>query len=84
MKKFHSLVLILLTLLCSVVLSACGDKFKDLKMSFYSVDGEVVEEVNLIIDETNEKSWQRIIVKFEGTNENDIGQVAIVSSPVEL
>ena len=85
MKKFTTFAFIILTLFSCVLFSACGDKYKNLKMSFYFTDGTKVNELVLIKDKNNpEYASKRIGVKFSNIDEEDIGQVVVYSSPVEL
>jgi len=81
MKKFYRLALIVFTLFSSVMFFACGDKYADLEMSFYSADVQVIEEVELLIDKSKpEAASKKIAVKLSGIETEDIGQVLIYSS----
>ncbi|MBQ8615859.1 MAG: hypothetical protein IJ415_04760, partial [Clostridia bacterium] len=84
MKKIYCFALILLSLFSCVVFSACGNKFKDLEMEFYSSTGEVIGEANFIIDKSKTTSSQRIGIEFSGIDKQDIGQVKVYSLPNEL
>ena len=86
MKKFYTLALIIFTLFSCVVFSACRDDYSNLNMSFYSMSGEQISEVNLVIDSSVEQAnaTQRLGVKFEGISESNIGNISIQSSPNEL
>ena len=85
MKKFTTFALIILALFSGVIFSACGDKYKNLKMEFVYTDGTTVEELVLIKDVNNPGlAKKRIGVKFTGVDKDDIGQVVVYSSPSEL
>ena len=85
MKKIYTFALIFITMLSCVIFSACGDKYADLEMSFYSTSGNVVESINLIIDDNNEDFASISVgVRFSGISTSDIGQVEIFSNPSEL
>ena len=84
MKKLFCLGLIVLSLFSCVLFSACGNKYKDLEMTFYSVEGEVIDEISFMLDDTKEKEAQRIGVEFEGIKKKDVGQVKFYSIPNEL
>ena len=61
-------------MLSCVIFSACGDKYADLEMSFYSTSGNVVESINLIIDDNNDDFASISVgVRFSGINTSDIG-----------
>lgn len=85
MKKITTFALIVLALFSGVLFSACGDKYEKLKMSVVYTDGAKIEELVLVKDEEKpELATKRIGVKFSGIEEEDIGQVAVYSSPSEL
>ena len=85
MKKIYSFALLLLTLFSSALFFACGNKYKDLDMSFYSQDGEAISSLNLTLDSNNEnKANAKVCVKFSGIDEEDIGQIVAYSTPNEL
>jgi len=85
MKKITAFALIVLSLFSVVLFSACGDKYKKLKMEILYSSGEAVEELVLIKDgNAPKKSTERIGIKFSGIDEDDIGQVAVYSVPSEL
>lgn len=86
MKKITSFALILITLFSCLFFVACGDKYSKLKMSFYYTNGEAITELVLIKDDYAEikKETERVGVKFEGIDENDIDQILVYSSPIEL
>jgi len=85
MKKITTFALIILSLFSVVLFSACGDKYKKLKMEILYTSGDTVEELVLIKDSNDsKKSTERIGVKFSGIDEGDIGQVAVYSVPGEL
>lgn len=83
MKRLLSFGLIVLALFSCVLFSACGDKYKKLEMTFYSVEGEAVEELSFMLDD-DEDATQRIGVEFDGIKKKDIGQVKFYSIPSEL
>ncbi len=87
MKKFYCFVLALLSLLSCVVFSACGDKFKNLSISFFNEAGEDVFAVEFLID-TNEGGelfpTQKLGIEFEKIDEDDVGQILVYSEPYEL
>ncbi|MBE5741012.1 MAG: hypothetical protein E7351_00540 [Clostridiales bacterium] len=84
MKKFYSFALIIISILSCFIFSACGNKYDDLSMSFYSQDGVAIESVDLVIDDTGEYATTEVGVKFSGVKQQDIGEVSISSSPIEL
>lgn len=84
MKKFYSLALILISLFSCIVFSACGDKYKKLKMDFYSSDGEKLDVVEFVIDSNSLSLSKTIGIEFSHIDEDDIGQVVIYSLPNEL
>lgn len=85
MKKLTTFALIVIALFSGVLFSACGDKYKNLKMKFVYTDGEEIEKVVLFKDSNKpELATERIGVKFSGIDEDDIGQVVVYSSPSEL
>ena len=84
MKKFYSFVLIILSLFSCVLFSACGNKYDDLKMSFYSVDGEVIDCLGFVMDASKDTDVKRVGIKFSGIDVEDIGQVVVYSLPNEL
>ena len=85
MKKLTTFALIILALFSGVLFSACGDKYKNLSMKIVYTDGTVVDELVLIKDDNKpELATSRIGIKFSGIDNEDIGQVAIYSSPSEL
>lgn len=85
MKKIYTFALIFIMMLSCVVFSACGDKYKDLEMSFFSTSGNSVESINLIIDKDNESFASISVgVRFSGIDSSDIGEVEIYSKPYEL
>ncbi len=84
MKKIYNLALILFALLSSVLFSACGDKYGNLKMTI-QINGKATDYVELVIDENSiEKSSATVGIEFSGVNENDIGQVLVSSVSEEL
>lgn len=85
MKKKCTFALIFIMMLSCIIFSACGDKYEDLEMTFYSTSGNRVESVNLIIDDDNaDLQSVRVGVRFSGIDDSDIGEVEIYSSPSEL
>lgn len=72
--------MIVLTLFSCVIFSACGDKYKNLSMSFYSTEGEVISELNFIIDPNFGDATQKVGVKFSGIDKDEIGQVVFYPS----
>lgn len=85
MKKITTFALIILSLFSVVLFSACGDKYKKLKMEILSTSGQAIEELVLIKDSNApKKATERIGIKFSGIDEDDIGQVAVYSIPGEL
>ncbi len=85
MKKIYTFALIFFTFLSCIVFSACGDKYADLQMRFYSASGNAIESINLIIDSNNDELQSTTIgVRFSGIDSSDIGDVKIYSNPSEL
>ena len=85
MKKIYTFALILFSMISCIIFSACGDKYSDLDMKFYSLNGDAISSINLVIDNANQdKQSTTIGVKFLNIDESDIGKVEIYSSPREL
>ncbi len=84
MKKFYSFALILITLFSGVLFSACANKYNNLKISYYSIEGNLMEGVRFVLDNSEEDLTQRIEVKFKNIDEDDVGQVLVYSVPNEL
>lgn len=85
MKKFYNLVLVAFILLSSMVFFACGDKYKKLSMNFCLSDGSAVDSIELIIDDAEpEKATTKMIVKFSGIDEDEVGSISVYSEPSEL
>ncbi len=87
MKKFYSLVLIIVATLSCVFLSACGNKYKNLSISFYSSRGENISAVEFLLDRSKqdfEYPTQTIGIQFDGIKQKDLGQVQVFSEPYEL
>ena len=83
MKKFYSLALILLTLFSCVVFSACGDKYKDLKINIFATDGLAVEErIFYILYKDNKLA--ELNIEFTGIDADELGQIVVYSLPNEL
>lgn len=82
MKKLSSLLLIILSLFSCFIFSACQDKYKNLEMSFL-VDGEQVEELELIIDESKTQVYgsKNVELVFNGIASEDIGELEISTDP---
>ena len=53
MKRFYSFILLFTTLLACVFFSACGNSYKNLKMSFIDENNELITETNLILDDND-------------------------------
>lgn len=83
MKKVFSFILIALTLLSCVVFSACGNKYKNLKIRIMSKEGEVIERVDFSIM-NGEVDKQTIKVSFSGIDKDDVGQIKVSSYPTKL
>ena len=83
-KFILACVLVTITLFSGVIFSACGDKHKDLNIKVFSADGEIIEVLNLVIDPSQESSYQKIGIEFSGIKKNDIGQVKVYSEPYGL
>ncbi len=84
MKKIYSLALIILTLFSCVLFSACGDKYKNLKIEIFSTDGYVVEEFEHTIDQSNKGNTIRLNIEFSGIDKEDVGQIVVYSIPNEI
>lgn len=84
MKKFYSLMLVVLSLFSCFVFSACGDKYKKLSMNFYSSDGTKLTVAEFMIDTTKESSSKTLGVEFKGVDKDDIGEIVVYSEPSEL
>ncbi len=65
-------------------LTACGDKYSNLKMSFESIAGETIESVNLVIDEDKEYGSIDLGVRFSGVKKKHIGEIEVSSEPEGL
>lgn len=87
MKKLYSFALLILVLMSSVILSACGTNYDNLSMSFVSLSGTSIERVELNIDKNNDdlnNDTVRIGVRFDGISEGDIGNIIVQSRPSGL
>jgi len=86
MKKVCSLVIAIMAFISCFIFTACGDKYKNLKMSFYSLEGDSLSEINLTIDDYDDINLERtrVAVRFDGISDKDIGNVDVKSSPLEL
>ncbi len=84
MKKIYTFALIFVTLLSCIIFSACGDKYANLEMRFYSSSGEALSSVNLVIGSNEELQTATIGVQFLGIDVSDIGEVQIYSTPSNL
>lgn len=82
MKKFYSLMLVIISLFSCVIFSACGDKYKNLNISFYSAKGEQIEAVEFLLDYNADPTT--IGVQFDGVKQKDLGEVEVYSEPFEL
>ena len=83
MKKIFSFILVALTLLSCVVFSACGDKYKNMKIRILSSEGEAIERVDFSI-ENGRVDAQTIKVSFSGIDKGDVGQIKVTSYPTML
>ena len=79
MKRFYGFALIFIALFSCLVFSACGNKYKNLKMTFVDETNEAINEINLIIDNESEepKNEMRLGVKFSGIKIGEVGNVDI-------
>ena len=77
-------VLCMSLLFSCVVFSACGDKYKDLRISFFSSAGEEIEEIEFVIESSESNNSQRVIIEFDGIDKKDVGQIVVYSLPNEL
>lgn len=87
MKKTGKILCLIFTFLTCVIFSACKVNYENLKISFYSADGESVQSVRLLIDSTNAYNSLDvcdIVVGFEGISEEEIGEVLVYSEPNNL
>ncbi len=83
MKKFYSFALIILSLFSCVVFSACGNKYKNLKMNIFSNEGEMLTVAEFVID-SSKGSTKTFCVEFLGIDKDDIGEIVVSSLPQEL
>ncbi|MFQ6752320.1 MAG: hypothetical protein ACLRFL_01980 [Clostridia bacterium] len=84
MKKISSLLLILITMVSCCFLTACGDKYSKLKMTFESISGETLESVNFVIDDDNEFGGIDMGVRFSDIEKKHIGEIEVRSEPEGL
>lgn len=70
----------ILVMLGCVAFSACGDKYKDLNMTFYSDEGIEITELGILLE--NETTSTNIGIKFSGIKNKDIGEIEVKSSLV--
>lgn len=85
MKKFYSFWILILTLFSCVIFSACGDKFKNLSMSFFDEDGNAISSVEFLIDKDMEElPTQTLGIEFGNIDKEDVGQIVVYSKPYEL
>ena len=83
MKKAIRVILMFIAVLSCTIFSACKNKYDDLSMTFISVDGTELKDVNLVFDESNAEPSIRIAVKFDGIKQKEIGDVVVYSAPNE-
>ncbi|MGN0787886.1 MAG: hypothetical protein ACI4L6_02345 [Candidatus Onthoplasma sp.] len=76
MKKICSSILIVLSMLCCMIFSACKPNYSKLEMSFFC-DGKQVSEIELIKETDDTK---QISIRFSGIKEKDIGQVVVYAT----
>lgn len=84
MKKFYSFALIILSLFSCVFFSACGDKYKNLKIDVYSSSGALLEHARFVIDDANVGLSETLSINFKNINEEDVGQIVVYSIPNNL
>ena len=84
MKKIYCIALVILSLFSCVLFSACGDKYKKFGMTFCSTDGEAISSLNFVLDSDKEDVSQRILIKFNNIDKDDIGEIVVFSSPENL
>ncbi len=79
MKRFCGFAIAFIALFACVFFSACGSKYKNLKMSFINLDEEEVVELGLIIDENRDDAMDsaKLGVKFSGIKSSEVGDVLI-------
>ena len=70
------------SLFSCVIFSSCGNKYENLKMSFYNEDSEIIDNINFVMESGKDAS-QRICINFENIDKDDIGEI-IVYSPESL
>ncbi len=83
MKKFYSFALIILSLFSCVLFSACGDKYRNLKMDIYSSEGVLLKDVRFVIDEEQVEQSQTLNIKF-GNLDEELDQIIVYSIPNNL
>ena len=87
MKKIYNVAILLIALISCVIFTACGDRYANIEMSFYTADGARIDSLNLVIDKSGSTPIYEdveIAVRFSNIDTDDIGQIEISSSPSEL
>lgn len=85
MKKLYTLLLIAFTIFGCVLFSACKDNFSSLSMSFYSSTGDGISSTTLtMVEDDDTKASARIGIQLSGIKDNQVGQIKVQSSPIEL
>ncbi len=85
MKRFSKIFVILIAVMSCCFFTACGSKYKDLKMKVYDEDGSIMNSVSLLIDKDHpEESTMDLTIKFSGIDKKDIGAIMVYSNPIGL
>ncbi len=87
MKKLFCFALALLSLFSCVIFSACGDKYKNLSISFFNESNEDISSVDFLIDTNEENGFfptQKLGIEFGKIDKEDVGQILVYSEPFEL
>lgn len=85
MKKTSKILCLILALFMCAFFPACKGRYDKLKMSFYLNDGKQINEVHLVMDDTDtgSLSTQKIYVQFDGIKEKYIGDVLFHAEPAD-
>ncbi len=86
MKKFGAFLLTVLAIFTCFIFSACKSKYDNLTMTFTTVDGETLNDIDLTLDEGNPNapSQIKIAVKVDGVSVEDVGLIEVESEPSDL
>ncbi len=75
MKKFNTILIVILALFCGVIFSACKNSYK-FNVKFYLEDSQI-SQLNLYIDENDTTATQHLSVKFSHIKSSKIGPIEI-------